>query len=97
MLDQRSGDYQPFAVRMHPDNSDEYIGQCHFVGESWPLRPMVEICCCHAFIFWGPLVAGKMTIAFRTVTFSCMMTQCIDMSAVMPGLKEIRAAVKQAQ
>lgn len=93
--DQQVGGYQPLAARMRPVNLDEYSGQSHLVGEGRPLRRMVETGHCHSFILWGPPGVGKTT--FAQLLSHALDAQFIEMSAVMSGVKEIRAAVEQAQ
>ena len=87
--------YQPLAARMRPTSLDDYIGQSHLVGPGKPLRRMVETGHCHSFILWGPPGVGKTT--FAQLLSHALDAQFIEMSAVMSGVKEIRAAVDQAK
>jgi putative ATPase len=87
--------YQPLAARMRPTSLDDYIGQTHLVGPGKPLRRMVETGHCHSFILWGPPGVGKTT--FAQLLSHALDAQFIEMSAVMSGVKEIRAAVDQAK
>ncbi|MFQ3187160.1 MAG: putative ATPase [Marinomonas primoryensis] len=87
--------YQPLAARMRPTSLDDYIGQTHLVGPGKPLRRMVETGNCHSFILWGPPGVGKTT--FAQLLSHALDAQFIEMSAVMSGVKEIRAAVDQAK
>jgi putative ATPase len=87
--------YQPLASRMRPTSLDDYIGQSHLVGPGKPLRRMVETGHCHSFILWGPPGVGKTT--FAQLLSHALDAQFIEMSAVMSGVKEIRAAVDQAK
>lgn len=87
--------YQPLAARMRPANLDDYIGQSHLVGPGKPLRRMVETGHCHSFILWGPPGVGKTT--FAQLLSHALDAQFIEISAVMSGVKEIRAAVDQAK
>ena len=90
-----TGGYQPLAARMRPTSLDEYIGQSHLVGPGKPLRRMVETGHCHSFILWGPPGVGKTT--FAQLLSHALDAQFIEISAVMSGVKEIRAAVEQAK
>ncbi|QUX96683.1 recombination factor protein RarA [Marinomonas sp. CT5] len=90
-----AGGYQPLAARMRPTSLDEYIGQSHLVGPGKPLRRMVETGHCHSFILWGPPGVGKTT--FAQLLSHALDAQFIEISAVMSGVKEIRAAVEQAK
>lgn len=87
--------YQPLAARMRPVSLDDYIGQSHLVGPGKPLRRMVETGHCHSFILWGPPGVGKTT--FAQLLSHALDAQFIEISAVMSGVKEIRAAVDQAK
>jgi putative ATPase len=80
---------------MRPTSLDDYIGQSHLVGPGKPLRRMVETGHCHSFILWGPPGVGKTT--FAQLLSHALDAQFIEMSAVMSGVKEIRAAVDQAK
>lgn len=87
--------YQPLAARMRPVSIDDYIGQSHLVGPGKPLRRMVETGHCHSFILWGPPGVGKTT--FAQLLSHALDAQFIEISAVMSGVKDIRAAVDQAK
>ena len=87
--------YQPLAARMRPASLEDYIGQSHLVGPGKPLRRMVETGHCHSFILWGPPGVGKTT--FAQLLSHALDAQFIEISAVMSGVKDIRAAVDQAK
>nr|WP_322107935.1 replication-associated recombination protein A [uncultured Steroidobacter sp.] len=88
-------DARPLADRMRPASLDEYIGQTHLFGPGKPLRRMLEGGHLHSMILWGPPGTGKTTLA-RLVAQQCD-AQFIALSAVMAGVKDIRAAAEQAQ
>ncbi|WP_129646042.1 replication-associated recombination protein A [Peristeroidobacter agariperforans] len=79
---------------MRPASLDEYIGQTHLFGPGKPLRRMLEGGHLHSMILWGPPGTGKTTLA-RLVAQQCD-AQFIALSAVMAGVKDIRAAAEQA-
>ncbi len=87
--------YQPLAARLRPTGLEDYIGQSHLVGPGKPLRRMVETGHCHSFILWGPPGVGKTT--FAQLLCQALDGHFIEISAVMSGVKEIRAAVDQAK
>jgi putative ATPase len=87
-------DARPLADRMRPASLDEYIGQTHLFGPGKPLRRMLEGGHLHSMILWGPPGTGKTTLA-RLVAAQCD-AQFIALSAVMAGVKDIRAAAEQA-
>nr|WP_293854998.1 replication-associated recombination protein A [Steroidobacter sp.] len=88
-------DARPLADRMRPATLDGYIGQTHLFGPGKPLRRMLEGGHLHSMILWGPPGTGKTTLA-RLVAQQCD-AQFIALSAVMAGVKDIRAAAEQAQ
>ena len=87
-------DARPLADRMRPSTLDGYIGQSHLFGPGKPLRRMLEGGHLHSMILWGPPGTGKTTLA-RLVAKSCD-AEFIALSAVMAGVKDIRAAAERA-
>ncbi|NVK57949.1 MAG: replication-associated recombination protein A [Alteromonadaceae bacterium] len=87
--------YAPLAARMRPANLDEYVGQAHLVGSGKPLRKMLESGHCHSMVLWGPPGTGKTTMAELIATYTN--AQVIKLSAVTSGVKDIRAAMEQAE
>jgi len=85
----------PLAEFLRPKHLDEVIGQSHLLGEGKPLRLSFIGRKLHSMILWGPPGVGKTTIARLTAAaFDC---EWIALSAVFSGVKEIRAAMEQAQ
>jgi putative ATPase len=93
----RSGDgtYRPLADRLRPQSLDEYVGQSHLLGAGAPLRRALESGRPHSMILWGPPGTGKTTLA-RLVA-SGAHAEFIALSAVLAGIKDIRAVVEQAR
>lgn len=87
--------WQPLAARMRPRNLDEYLGQEHLLGHNKQLRQVLEAGQLHSMLLWGPPGVGKTTLA-RLLAEQAQLN-FISLSAVMSGIKEIRAAVIQAQ
>ena len=85
----------PLAEALRPKTLDEVIGQSHLLGPGKPLRLAFQSGQAHSMIFWGPPGVGKTTLARLTATaFKC---EFIALSAVFSGVKDIRAAMEQAQ
>ena len=86
---------RPLADRMRPRNPGEFFGQQHLLGEGKPLRQAIESGNLHSMIFWGPPGTGKTTLARMIAGHG--EAQFLTISAVLSGVKEIRAAVEQAR
>lgn len=86
---------RPLADRMRPKSLDDYIGQKHLLAEGKPLRQAIASGHPHSMIFWGPPGTGKTTLG-KLIAGYCDM-EFITISAVLAGVKEVRAAVTRAQ
>lgn len=65
------------------------------MGVGRPLRHSIESGRAHSMILWGPPGSGKTTLA-RLVAGQCQ-AQLLALSAVLAGVKDIRAAVDNAR
>jgi len=86
---------RPLADRMRPRSLEEVVGQQHVLGPGKPLRRAIESGQLHSLILWGPPGTGKTTLA-RLIARRAS-AQFIQLSAVMAGVKDIRAAVETAR
>ena len=90
----KESDYRPLADRVRPSSIEHYIGQKHILGVGKPLRKAIEQGSLHSMIFWGPPGTGKTTLA-KLISKSCD-AQFLTLSAVLSGVKDIRAAIDKA-
>ncbi|WP_277811713.1 replication-associated recombination protein A [Chromohalobacter canadensis] len=88
-------DNTPLAYRMRPRRLDDYVGQEALVGPGKPLSRMAESGAVRSMILWGPPGVGKTTLADILADASGAMLE--RLSAVMAGVKDIRAAVERAR
>ena len=86
---------QPLAARMRPRVLTDFIGQEHLLGPGKPLGEAIRRGLPHSMILWGPPGVGKTTLARLLALASG--GQFESLSAVLSGVKEIRAAVERAQ
>lgn len=87
--------YQPLSDRLRPQLIEDYVGQTHLLGERRALTRMLQSGRLHSMVFWGPPGVGKTTLA-RLIALQSDL-QFINLSAVLDGVKEVRAAVEQAK
>lgn len=86
---------RPLADRVRPDSLEGFFGQQHLLAPGKPLRAAIEQGHVHSMILWGPPGTGKTTLARMIANVS--EAHFIHLSAVMAGIKEVRAAVQEAQ
>jgi putative ATPase len=86
---------RPLAERMRPERLEDYIGQEHILGPDKPLRRQIERDELTSIILWGPPGVGKTTLA----NLIARITRCefIPFSAVLSGIKEIKAVMADAE
>ncbi len=88
-------DLRPLADRMRPRCLEEFFGQSHLLGSGKPLTEALAGNAPHSMVFWGPPGSGKTTLARLLATR--MGARFEALSAVLAGVKDIRAIVAIAQ
>jgi putative ATPase len=86
---------RPLAERMRPQRLEDFVGQLHILGPGKPLRVQIERDQLQSIILWGPPGVGKTTLA-RLIA---RLTRCefVPFSAVLSGIKEIKAVMADAE
>jgi putative ATPase len=86
---------RPLAERMRPERMEDFVGQQHILGPGKPLRVQIERDELQSLILWGPPGVGKTTLA-RLIA---RITKCdfVPFSAVLSGIKEIKAVMVDAE
>ncbi len=86
---------KPLAVRMRPQNFDEFVGQDDSVGKGRFLRVMIENDRIPSMILFGPTGTGKTTLA--KMIASMTKSNFKQINAVSAGIADIRKIVDEAQ
>src|SRR5580658_11082725 len=86
---------RPLAERMRPERLEDFVGQEHILGPGKPLPAQIERDELSSLILWGPPGVGKTTLA-RLIAG---LTKCdfVPFSAVLAGMKEIKAVMADAE
>ncbi len=87
--------HEPLAARMRPRQVDHFVGQTHILGPGKPLREAIVRGAPHSMILWGPPGTGKTTLA--NLVADSANAHVERLSAVLSGVKDIRAAVERAR
>jgi putative ATPase len=95
LFSDKTNEAAPLADRVRPADLSEFVGQQHLVGKGKALRKAIEDGKIPSMILWGPPGSGKTTLAFLIATYTN--AHFINFSAVLSGVKEIRAVVEEAR
>jgi len=96
-----AGDQQPHEVkapladRMRPRTFEELVGQDTLLAPGRPLRVAIERDLLQSILLWGPPGTGKTTLA-RLIAHITR-AHFISFSAVLAGIKEIKAVMAEAE
>jgi putative ATPase len=85
----------PLADRMRPETLEDYAGQEHILGPGKPLRSQIERDKLTSIILWGPPGVGKTTLA--RIIANLTKSEFLPFSAVLSGIKEIKAVMADAE
>jgi len=85
----------PLAERMRPRTLDDLVGQEALLGPGRPLRQAIEHDRLQSIILWGPPGTGKTTLARLIARVT--RARFVSFSAVLSGIKEIRAVMAEAE
>ncbi len=91
----RAGAGRPLADRMRPRSFKDFVGQGHILGPGSMLREAIEADRVFSMILWGPPGCGKTTLA--KIVASETRSHFVEFSAVLSGVKEIRAVIAEAR
>ena len=83
---------KPLAENLRPQVLDDFFGQSHLLNDTHPLKQAIDRQQLHSMILWGPSGTGKTTLA--RIIASQVDGHFAQMSAVLDGVKELRAVVK---
>jgi putative ATPase len=86
---------RPLAERMRPEKLEDFVGQDHILGPGKPLRAQIEHDQLSSLILWGPPGVGKTTLARLIARIT--KADYIPFSAVLAGIKEIKAVMADAE
>jgi putative ATPase len=86
---------RPLAERLRPERLEDFVGQLHILGPGKPLRVQIERDHLQSLILWGPPGVGKTTLARLVARMT--RAEFIPFSAVMSGIKEIKAVMADAE
>jgi putative ATPase len=85
----------PLAERLRPQTLHDFAGQEHILGPGKPLRRQMERGELTSMILWGPPGVGKTSLA--RLMAGCCQADFIPFSAVMSGIKEVKAVMEDAE
>jgi len=86
---------RPLPDRMRPRTLDEFVGQDQILAPGRPLRTQIEAGHPTSMILWGPPGSGKTTLAFLIAQHA--KANFVPFSAVLSGIKEIKAVMADAE
>ena len=86
---------RPLADKLRPQVLGEVVGQDHLLGADGAIGRMLATGHLSSIILWGPPGVGKTTLA-KIIAATCDY-HFASLSAVLDGVKEIRATIERAK
>jgi putative ATPase len=95
LTQQQNDASRPLAERMRPTSLEDFVGQSHILAPGKPLRSQIDRDQLGSIILWGPPGVGKTTLA--RIIARLTHSDFIPFSAVLSGIKEIKAVMADAE
>ena len=86
---------KPLAEILRPQSIDDFFGQSHLLNNIHPLSRAIASGQLHSMILWGPSGTGKTTLA--RIIVNKVDGHFEQLSAVLDGVKELRAVLENAK
>ncbi len=86
---------KPLAEILRPISLDEFYSQTHLLNDTHPLKQAINNKQLHSMILWGPSGVGKTTLA--RIICNQVEGYYVQLSAVLDGVKELRAVIENAK
>ena len=93
--DQRLPDFAPLALRLRPQQLEDFVGQQHVLGKGSALRLAIEEDRVGSMILYGPPGSGKTTLA--RIVANQTGAEFEELSAVSASVKDVRETIARGR